>query len=97
MDIIVKYEKGSTEGGVLLAKVLKEGTSFSQRDVLNILSEFSAFKDRVEKKFKDLAKELEGKANEHDLWVNLYLISSDYAEEIFNKRQKQENVQQKVS
>lgn len=81
----------------MLAKVLKEGTSFSQRDVLNILSEFSAFKDRVEKKFKDLAKELEGKANEHDLWVNLYLISSDYAEEIFNKRQKQENVQQKVS
>jgi len=79
-----------------LAKVLKEGASFSQRDVLEVLSEFSSFKDRVEKKFKDLAKELEGKPNEHDLWVNLYLISSDYAEEINNKKQKQENMQ-KVS
>jgi len=79
-----------------LAKVLKEGASFSQRDVLDVLSEFSSFKDRVEKKFGDLAKELEGKANEHDLWVNLYLISSDYAEEHFNKKQKQDNVQ-KVS
>lgn len=79
-----------------MAKVLKEGASFSQRDVLDILSEFSAFKDRVEKKFKDLAKELEGKVNEHDLWVNLYLISSDYAEEQYNKRQKHENIQ-KVS
>lgn len=79
-----------------MAKVLKEGASFSQRDVLEVLSEFSSFKDRVEKKFKDLAKELEGKPNEHDLWVNLYLISSDYAEEINNKKQKQENMQ-KVS
>lgn len=79
-----------------MAKVLKEGASFSQRDVLDLLSEFSSFKDRVEKKFKDLANELEGKPNEHDLWVNLYLISSDYAEEVTNKRQKQENIQ-KVS
>jgi len=79
-----------------LAKVLKDGASFSQRDVLDVLSEFSSFKDRVEKKFGDLAKELEGKVNEHELWVNLYLISSDYAEEHHNKKQKQENVQ-KVS
>ncbi|MTI85344.1 MAG: hypothetical protein FH756_15990 [Firmicutes bacterium] len=79
-----------------MAKVLKDGASFSQRDVLDVLSEFSSFKDRVEKKFSDLARELEGKANEHELWVNLYLISSDYAEENHNKKQKQENVQ-KVS
>ena len=76
-----------------MAKVLKDGASFSQRDVLDVLSEFSSFKDRVEKKFSDLAKELEGKTNEHELWVNLYLISSDYAEENHNKKQKQENVQ----
>ena len=65
-----------------MAKMLREGASYTQRDIVEILGEFSAFKDRVTKKFKDLAKELEGKANEHDLWVNVYLISSDYAEEI---------------
>lgn len=80
-----------------MAKMLKDGASYSQREVVDLLVEFSAFKDRVEKKFKDLAKELDGKANEHDLWVNLYLISSDYAEELINKRQKQETMVQKVS
>lgn len=74
-------------------KVLKDGTSFSQKEVLDVLSEFSSFKDRVEKKFNTLAKELEGKVNEHDLWVNLYLISTDYADELKNKRQKQDNLQ----
>jgi hypothetical protein len=80
-----------------LAKLLKDGASYSQREVIDLLVEFSAFKDRVEKKFKDLARELDGKANEHELWVNLYLISSDYAEELINKRQKQETLVQKIS
>lgn len=61
-----------------MPKVLREGASYSQRDVVDLLVEFSAFKDRVEKRFKDVARELEGKGNEHDLWVNLYLISTDY-------------------
>ncbi|RJQ26654.1 MAG: hypothetical protein C4589_09430 [Peptococcaceae bacterium] len=74
-------------------KILKEGSSFTQRDVIDLLVEFSSFKDRVEKKFKELARELEGKNNEHDLWVNLYLISTDYAEENFNKKHKQEALQ----
>ncbi|MCF8010425.1 MAG: hypothetical protein K9L17_01755 [Clostridiales bacterium] len=73
-----------------MIKALKEGASYSQRDTLEILTEFSSFKDRVIKKFKDLAKELEGKPNEHDLWVNLFMISCDYAEEQNNKRQKEE-------
>lgn len=69
--------------------MLKDGASYSQREVVDLLVEFSSFKDRVQKKFKVLANELDGKNNEHDLWVNLYLISSDYAEETNIKRQKQ--------
>ncbi len=69
--------------------MLKEGASYSQREVVDLLVEFSSFKDRVQKKFKVLANELDGKNNEHDLWVNLYLISSDYAEEANVKRHKQ--------
>ncbi|SFH39444.1 hypothetical protein SAMN05660649_05050 [Desulfotomaculum arcticum] len=69
--------------------MLKDGASYSQREVVDLLVEFSSFKDRVQKKFKVLANELDGKNNEHDLWVNLYLISSDYAEEANIKRQKQ--------
>ncbi|OAT79305.1 hypothetical protein [Desulfotomaculum copahuensis] len=80
-----------------MAKVIREGASFSQREVVDLLVEFSSFKDRVEKKFKDLARELDGKINEHDLWVNLYLISTDYAEEQSNRKQKQEALVQKVS
>ncbi|WP_092476059.1 hypothetical protein [Desulfotruncus arcticus] len=72
-----------------MAKMLKDGASYSQREVVDLLVEFSSFKDRVQKKFKVLANELDGKNNEHDLWVNLYLISSDYAEEANIKRQKQ--------
>jgi len=81
----------------MVVKVFREGASYNHREVLETLTEFSSFKDRVEKKFKDLAKELEGKANEHDLWVNLYLVSIDYAEEQNNKKQKQELVSQKAS
>ncbi len=80
-----------------MAKTLREGTTYSQRDIVDLLGEFSAFKDRVIKKFKDLAKELEGKPNEHDLWVNLYMISTDYAEEIAGKKQKQQEILQKIS
>jgi hypothetical protein len=77
-----------------VAKILKDGATYSQREVVDLLVEFSSFKDRVEKKFKVLANELDGKSNEHDLWVNLYLVSTDYAEEAYNKRQKQaENLQ----
>lgn len=80
-----------------MAKILREGASYSQREVIELLVEFSAFKDRVQKKFKDLSRELEGKPNEHDLWVNLYLVSADYAEELNIKRQKQEALVQKAS
>jgi len=80
-----------------LAKILREGASYTQRDIVELLCEFSAFKDRVVKKFKELARELEGKSNEHDLWVNLYLISSDYAEEIAGKKHKQQEMLQKIS
>lgn len=80
-----------------MAKIIKEGASYSQREVVDLLVEFSAFKDRVEKKFKILANELDGKNNEHDLWVNLYLISTDYSEELLNKRQKQTENLQKIS
>ena len=59
--------------------------------------EFSAFKDRVEKKFKDVAGELDGKMNEHNLWVSLYMIATDYEEETVNKKSKQDPVVQKVS
>lgn len=80
-----------------MAKILREGASYTQRDVVELLIEFSAFKDRVAKKFKDLSKELEGKTNEHELWVNLYLISSDYAEEVAGKKHKQQDLVQKIS
>lgn len=81
-----------------MTKILREGASFSQRDAIDFLIEFSAFKDRVGKKFKELAKELDGKPNEHELWVNLYLISTDYAEEVVLRKQKQqETFIQKVS
>jgi hypothetical protein len=84
-------------GGDLLAKTIKDGASFNQRDVIDFLAEFSSFKDRVEKKFKEVSKELEGKVNEHDLWVELYLIATDYAEELVNKKGKHDSVVQKVS
>lgn len=74
-----------------MAKMLKDGASYNQREVVDLLVEFSSFKDRVNKRFKILAAELEGKNNEHDLWVNLYLTSTDYAEELYNKRQKQQD------
>lgn len=80
-----------------MAKVLREGTSYTQRDVIDLLVEFSGFKDRVQKKFKELSRELEGKPNEHELWVNLYLVSTDYAEELAIKKQKQEALMQKAS
>lgn len=80
-----------------MAKLLKDGASYSQREVIDLLVEFSSFKDRVLKRFKILANELEGKNNEHDLWVNLYLISSDYSEELTSKRQKQTESLQKIS
>ena len=80
-----------------MAKILREGASYTQRDVVDLLGEFSAFKDRVTKKFKELSRELEGKANEHDLWVNLYLVSCDYSEEILGKRLKQQEALQKIS
>ena len=80
-----------------MAKILREGASYTQRDIIEILGEFSTFKDRVVKKFKELAKELEGKSNEHELWVNLYLISSDYAEEIAGKKHKLQEQLQKIS
>ncbi|MEW6696765.1 MAG: hypothetical protein ACOY35_08540 [Bacillota bacterium] len=76
-----------------MAKVLKEGAAYNQRDVIDMLSEFSSFKDRVEKKFKDVAKELEGKPNEHDLWVSLYLISSDYADDQSSRRKVADPIQ----
>jgi len=80
-----------------MVKPLKEGLSYNQKDIIESLVDFSAFKDRVEKKFRDVSKELEGKANEHELWVNLYLMSIDYSEEITNKKIKHESLSQKVS
>ncbi|KJR99323.1 MAG: hypothetical protein VR68_09390 [Peptococcaceae bacterium BRH_c4a] len=76
-----------------MAKPIREGLSYSQRDIMELLIDFSAFKDRVEKKFRDVSKELDGKPNEHELWVNLYLLSTDYAEELTNKKAKHEVVQ----
>lgn len=73
--------------------MLKEGAAYNQRDVIDMLVEFSGFKDRVEKKFKDVAKELEGKPTEHELWVSLYLISSDYADEQSTRRKSVETIQ----
>ncbi len=80
-----------------MAKNIKEGISFNQKDVLNFLMEFSAFKDRVEKKFKEIALELTGKNNEHELWVSVYLIASDYAEESNNRKSHSETVSSKIS
>ena len=80
-----------------MTKTIKDGASFNQRDVIDFLAEFSSFKDRVEKKFKEVSKELGGKTNEHDLWVELYLIATDYAEELVNKKGKHDSVVQKVS
>jgi hypothetical protein len=80
-----------------MAKPIKEGLSYSQKDIMELLIDFSSFKDRVEKKFRDVARELDGKPNEHDLWVNLYLISTDYAEEAANKKGKLDSAVQKVS
>lgn len=80
-----------------MAKILREGASYTQRDIVELLGEFSAFKDRVEKRFKDLSRELEGKANEHDLWVSLYLISTDYAEEIAGRKHRQQEAVPKIS
>jgi len=80
-----------------MAKPIKEGLSYSQKDIMELLIDFSSFKDRVEKKFRDVARELEGKPNEHDLWVSLYMISTDYSEEAVNKRTKVESSVQKVS
>ncbi len=80
-----------------MAKAIKEGLSYNQRDIVELLMDFSAFKDRVEKKFKEVSRELEGKPNEHELWVNLYLISTDYSEEITSKKVKHESMVQKVS
>lgn len=76
-----------------MAKPIREGLSYSQRDIIELLIDFSAFKDRVEKKFRDVSKELDAKPNEHELWVNLYLLSTDYAEELTNKKAKHEVVQ----
>jgi len=78
-------------------KSIRDGNSFNKHEVEELLMEFSSFKDRVHKKFKTLANELEGKQNEHELWVNLYSISTDYAEELINKRQKQQENLQKIS
>ncbi|WP_018086367.1 hypothetical protein [Desulfurispora thermophila] len=81
-----------------MSRAIREGASYSQKDVVDFLTEFSSFKDRVEKKFKEVAKELSGKHNEHELWVNLYLISTDYAEELANRKNKSaESQMQKVS
>ncbi|MEW6182242.1 MAG: hypothetical protein AB1500_03575 [Bacillota bacterium] len=80
-----------------MVKALREGATYSQRDIIEILAEFSCFKDRIFKKFRELSKELEGKNNEHELWVNLYLIASDYAEEALARRQRQEVTIQKIS
>lgn len=76
-----------------MAKILREGISYNHRDVVDLLSDFSAFKDRVEKRFRDLSKELAGKPNEHILWVNLYLVSCDYAEDLTIKNRKHQEVQ----
>ncbi|AEG61617.1 hypothetical protein [Desulforamulus ruminis] len=76
-----------------MAKILKEGAAYNQRDIIDMLVEFSGFKDRVIKKFKDVAREFDGKPNEHDLWVNLYLISSDYADDQHARRKSSDPIQ----
>lgn len=74
-----------------MTKALREGATYSQKDVMDILIDFSSFKNRVELKFKDLARELGGKPQEHRLWVNLYLVSSDYAEDAIIRSRKSHN------
>lgn len=76
-----------------MPKTLRDGVSYNYRDIVEILHDFSRFKDRVEKKYKDLAGELSGKANQHSLWVHLYLISTDYAEEAVMKAKRETNKQ----
>ena len=76
---------------------LRDDASYSQREVLNILSEFSSFKEFVSKKFKGMSEELECKANKHELWVTLYHISTDYAGEAVAKTLKQETLTQETS
>ena len=71
LNIIINVIIRQARGGGTLAKLLKDGVSYIQKDVLDVLIEFSSFKDRVGKKFKELSRELEGKSNEHNLWVNL--------------------------
>ncbi len=74
-----------------MAKILREGISYNYREVMDMLSDFSAFKDRVGKRFRDLSRELAGKPNEHILWVNLYLVSCDYAEDLTIKNRKNQS------
>ncbi|MCL2337245.1 MAG: hypothetical protein FWC60_07475 [Firmicutes bacterium] len=81
----------------MTTKTIRDGSSFNKHEVEEVLMEFSSFKDRVYKKFKVLANELEGKPNEHELWVNLYSISTDYADELVTKRQRQQENLQKIS
>ncbi|MGO0122010.1 hypothetical protein [Desulfothermobacter acidiphilus] len=80
-----------------MVKLLREGSTYNQKDVIELLAEFSAFKDRVHKRFREVAKELEGKGNEHDLWVNLFLIATDYADDWMSRQQRQEIALQKIS
>lgn len=80
-----------------MAKLLREGISYSHREVIDLLADFSAFKDRVEKRFRELSKELAGKPNEHVLWVNLYLVSSDYADDAIVKSKKAQSQELQTS
>lgn len=82
-----------TQGVGALTKALREGATYSQKDVMDMLIDFSSFKDRVHRKFKNLAGELVGKTNEHELWVNLYLVSSDYAEDAVIRNKKNHNAE----
>ncbi len=77
-----------------MTKALREGATYNHNDVMEMLIDFSSFKHRVERKFKDLARELSGKPHEHRLWVNLYLVSSDYAEDavIRNRKNQSEEI-----
>lgn len=71
-----------------MARHLREGVTYNHRDIIELLADFSAFKDRVAKRFRDLSAELAGKPNEHILWVNLYLVSCDYAQDLTVKTGK---------
>lgn len=76
---------------------LRDGASYGQGEILDLLSEFSSFKERVSEKFKKISEELEGNANKHELWVTIYRMSADYAEEAFAKKLKQETSTQETS